>query len=127
MAGKYTMRSKEEKLAIVKRNLAGETSRSFERETGCSHRLIQEWTRKYLAEGEAGLEVKKKPGNPLSRYERRNELTYEEQLQYQIELLKRELVKKEAETLATTQLWKAFGGDSRTRCASTSVTGNVMI
>lgn len=99
MAGKYTMRSKEEKLAIVKRNLAGETSRSLERETGCSHRLIQEWTRKYLAEGEAGLEAKKKPGNPLSRYERRNELTYEEQLQYQIKLLKRELVKKEAEVL----------------------------
>ena len=127
MAGKYTMRSKEEKLAIVKRNLAGETSRSLERETGCSHRLIQEWTRKYLAEGEAGLEVKKKPGNPLSRYERRNELTYEEQLQYQIELLKRELVKKEAETLATTQLWKVFGDVSRTRCASTSVTGRGMI
>ena len=40
MAGKYTMRSKEEKLAIVKRNLAGETSRSLERETGCGHRLI---------------------------------------------------------------------------------------
>ena len=79
MAGKYTIRSKEEKLAIVKRNLAGETSWSLERETGCSHRLIQEWTRKYLAEGEAGLEVKKKPGNPLSRYERRKELTYEEQ------------------------------------------------
>lgn len=34
MAGKYTMRSKEEKLGIVKRNLAGETSRSLERETG---------------------------------------------------------------------------------------------
>ena len=34
MASKYTMRSKEEKLAIVKRNLAGETSRSLERETG---------------------------------------------------------------------------------------------
>ena len=29
MAGKYTIRSKEEKLAIVKRNLAGETSRSL--------------------------------------------------------------------------------------------------
>ena len=27
MADKYTIRSKEEKLAIVKRNLAGETSR----------------------------------------------------------------------------------------------------
>ena len=57
MAGKYTIRSKEEKLAIVKRNLAGETLRSLERETGCSHRLIQEWTRKYLAEGEEKLHL----------------------------------------------------------------------
>lgn len=115
MTGKYTMRSKEEKLAIVKRNLAGETSRSLERETGCSHRLIQEWTRKYLAEGEVGLEVKKKPGNPLSRYERRNELTYEEQLQYQIELLKRELVKKEAEVLRLKKQNERKGGDARKR------------
>ena len=61
MAGKYIVRSKEEKLSIVKRNLAGETSRALERETGCGHRLIQEWTKKYLAEGEAGLEQKKKP------------------------------------------------------------------
>ena len=104
MAGKYTMRSKEEKLAIVKRNLAGETSRS-----------LQEWTRKYLAEGEAGLEVKKKPGNPLSRYECRNELTYEEQLQYQIELLKRELVKKEAEVLRLKKRNERKGGDARKR------------
>ena len=87
MGGKYTIRSKEEKLAIVKRNLAGEASRSLERETGCCHQLMQEWTARHLAEGEAGLEVKKKPGNPLARYERRKELTYEEQLQYQIELL----------------------------------------
>ena len=108
MASKYTMRSKEEKLAIVKRNLAGETSRSLERETGCSHRLIQEWTRKYLAEGEAGLEVKKKPGNPLSRYERRNELTYEE-------LLKRELVKKEAKVLRLKKRNERKGGDARKR------------
>lgn len=115
MAFKYTIRSKEEKLAIVKRNLAGETSRSLERETGCGHRLIQEWTGKYLAEGEAGLEVKKKPGNPLSRYERRNELTYEEQLQYQIELLKRELVKKEAEVLRLKKRNERKGGDARKR------------
>ena len=115
MAGKYTIRSKEEKLAIVKRNLAGETSWSLERETGCCHRLIQEWTRKYLAGGEAGLEVKKNPGNPLCRYERRKELTYEEQLQYQIELLKRELVKKEAEVLRLKKLNERKGGDTRKR------------
>ena len=113
MAGKYVVRSKEEKLSIVKRNLAGETSRALERETGCGHRLIQEWTKKYLAEGEVGLEQKKKPGNPLSRYERRKELTYEEQLQYQIELLKRELVKKEAEVIRLKKLNERKGGDAQ--------------
>ena len=113
MAGKYVVRSKEEKLSIVKRNLSGETSHALERETGCGHRLIQEWTKKYLAEGEAGLEQKKKPGNPLSRYERRKELTYEEQLQYQIELLKRELVKKEAEVLRLKKLNERKGGDAQ--------------
>ena len=113
MAGKYVVRNKEEKLSIVKRNLAGETSRALERETGCGHRLIQEWTKKYLAEGEVGLEQKKKPGNPLSRYERRKELTYEEQLQYQIELLKRELVKKEAEVLRLKKLNERKGGDAQ--------------
>ena len=113
MAGKYVVRSKEEKLSIVKRNLAGETSRALERETGCGHRLIQEWTKKYLAEGETGLEQKKKPGNPLSRYERRKELTYEEQLQYQIELPKRELVKKEAEVLRLKKLNERKGGDAQ--------------
>ena len=86
---------------------------ALERETGCAHRLIQEWTKRYLAEGETGLEVKKKPGNPLSRYERRKELTYEEQLQYQIELLKHELVKKEAEVLRLKKLNERKGGDAQ--------------
>ena len=58
-------------------------------------------------------EAKKKQGNPLSRYERRKELTYEEQLQYQIELLKRELVKKEAEVLRLKKLNARKGGDTR--------------
>ena len=52
---------------------------------------------KNQTEGEEGLAVKKKPCNPLSRYERRKELTYTEQLQYQIDLLKRELLKNEGE------------------------------
>ena len=72
-----------------------------------------DWVKKYEQEGESGLEAKKKPGNPLSRYERRKELTYEEQLQYQIELLKRELVKKEAEVLRLKKLNARKGGDAR--------------
>ena len=113
MARKYTIRSKEEKLAIVKRNLSGEEARVLAREIGCSDRQVRNWVKVYQAEGEKGLEMKKKPGNPLSRYERRKELTYEEQLQYQIELLKRELVKKEAEVLRLKKLNDRKGGDAQ--------------
>jgi len=113
MPRKYTMRSKEEKLSIVKRNLSGEAAKVLAREVGCSDRQVRNWVKVYQAEGEAGLEQKKKPGNPLSRYERRKELTYEEQLQYQIELLKRELVKKEAEVLRLKKLNARKGGDAQ--------------
>lgn len=113
MARQYIMRSKEEKLAIVKRNLAGESAMSLSREIGCSDRQVRDWVKIYLSDGETGLDPKKKPGNPLSRYERRKELTYEEQLQYQIELLKRELVKKEAEVLRLKKLNERKGGDAQ--------------
>lgn len=113
MPRKYTMRSKEEKLAIVKAVLSGTPTRKYENEGIVDHHTVMRWVKKYQEEGEAGLEVKKKPGNPLSRYERRKELTYEEQLQYQIELLKRELVKKEAEVLRLKKLNERKGGDTR--------------
>jgi len=103
MARKYTMRSKEEKLAVVKAVLNGSPTTTWE-SVGIRHFQVQEWIRKYQEDGEAGLEAKKKPGNPLSRYERRKELTYEEQLQYRIALLERELIKKEAEVTRLKQL-----------------------
>ena len=114
MPRKYTMRSKEEKLAIVQEVLKGASAYSWEKQ-GIHHSQVQEWTKKYLASGETGLESKKKPGNPLSRYERRKELTYEEQLQYQIELLKRELLKKDAEVLRLKKLNERKGGDALKR------------
>ena len=114
MPRKYTIRSKEEKISIVKQVLQGSSVRQWENQ-GIHHRVVQDWVKKYQAEGEAGLETKKKPGNPLSRYERRKELTYEEQLQYQIELLKRELVKKEAEVLRLKKLNERKGGDAQRR------------
>ena len=114
MARQYTIRSKEEKLSIVKQVLNGTPIRSWESQ-GIRHRQVEVWTKAYLENGESGLEMKKKPGNPLSRYERRKELTYEEQLQYQIELLKRELVKKEAEVLRLKKLNERKGGDARRR------------
>ena len=114
MARKYTIRSKEEKMSIVKQVLNGMPVCSWESQ-GIRHRQVQEWTKAYLEQGESGLESKKKPGNPLSRYERRKELSYEEQLQYQIELLKRELIKKETEVLRLKKLNERKGGDARKR------------
>lgn len=95
MARRYIVRGKEEKLAIVKEVLLGKALRAWEAEI--RHEAICDWVKKYQSEGEAGLEPKKKPGNPLSRCKRRKGLTYEERLLYQIELLKQELLKKEAE------------------------------
>ena len=112
MPRKYTMRSKEEKLSIVKQVLNGISVRNWESQ-GIHHRQVQNWTKAYLEQGESGLEPKKKPGNPLFRYESRKELTYEEQLQYQIELLKRELVKKEAEVLRLKKLNERKGGGAQ--------------
>lgn len=95
--GKNINYSKEEKIRIVKRNLNGETLRELERETGIANSVIYQWTKRYLTGGEAALENKRKPGNPLSRYTRKKELTEIEQLEYKIALLERELLKKDNE------------------------------
>ena len=44
--------SKEEKLALVLRNLAGETAASLGREAGIYHAQIHKWTKQYLEGGE---------------------------------------------------------------------------
>ncbi len=91
--------SKEEKLALVLRNLSGETTVSLERETGIYHSQIHKWTKQYLEGGEEALNNKRKPGNPLAKYHRKKELTPIEQLEYKVALLERELLKKDAEVV----------------------------
>ena len=66
--GTNVSHSKEEKLALVLRNLAGETAVSLERETGIYHSQIHKWTKQYLEGGEETLINKRKPGNPLAKY-----------------------------------------------------------
>lgn len=95
--GKNKSHSKEEKLALVKRNLAGESLMALERETGVSNSQIHKWSKQYLEGGESALVNKRKPGNPLAKYTRRKELTPTEQLEYKIALLERELLKKNGE------------------------------
>ena len=89
--------SKEEKLALVLRNIAGETLTSLGRETGIYYAQIHKWTNQYLEGGEEALINKRKPGNPLAKYHRKKELTPIEQLEYKVALLERELLKKNGE------------------------------
>ena len=107
--------SKEEKLELVKRNLAGERASDLERETGIYHAQIHKWTKQYLEGGEDELVNKRKPGNPLAKYHRKKELTPMEQLEYKVALLERELLKKDSEILRLKKLNEQERGDARRR------------
>lgn len=107
--------SKEEKLALVKRNLAGETLTSLERETGISNSQIYKWTKQYLEGGEEALVNKRKPGNPLARYNKRKNLTPMEQLEYKVALLERELLKKDAEIVRLKKSNEQERGDAKSK------------
>lgn len=105
--------SKEEKLALVKRNLNGESLKSLERETGICNAQIHKWTKRYLEGGEAALVNKRKPGNPLAKYARKKELTPTEQLEYKIALLERELLKKDGEIVRLKKSIELERGDAK--------------
>ena len=105
--------SKEEKLALVLRNLSGETTVSLERETGIYHSQIHKWTKQYLEGGEEALNNKRKTGNPLAKYHRKKELTPIEQLEYKVALLERELLKKDAEVVRLKKSIELERGDAR--------------
>jgi transposase-like protein len=111
----YKFHSKEEKLTIVKRYLAGESPNKLYKETGISDGSIQKWRRQYLAGGVEALENQKKPGNPLSKYTSKKRLSHEEQLEYQVEFLKRELLKKEAEVSRLKKSIELERGDAKRR------------
>ena len=107
--------SKEEKLALVKRNLAGETLTSLEGETGISNSQIYKWTKQYLEGGEEALVNKRKPGNPLARYSKRKNLTPMEQLEYKVALLEREVLKKDAEIVRLKKSNEQERGDAESK------------
>ena len=109
--GKNISHSKEEKLALVLRNLSGETARALERETGVYNAQIHKWTKQYLEGGEEALVNKRKPGNSLAKYHNKKTLTPMEQLEYKIALLERELLKKDAEVTRLKKFIELERGD----------------
>ena len=87
----------EEKYEIIKPALDMEISTfQITKETGLSNGMINAWIKKYHKNGLEGLKNKKKPGNPLIKYQNKKELTKEEQLEYENMKLRieNELLKK---------------------------------
>ena len=76
--------SKEDKLKIVNKVLIdGISARQVGMSENISDGMICRWIKKYLEQGEAALENQKKPGNPLSKYSKKKNLTDLERLEYE--------------------------------------------
>ena len=76
--------SKEEKLKIINEVLLNfKSTEQVAKEYDISGGMLRGWIIKYNKFGENSLENKKKPGNPLSKYSSRKNLTEMEQLQYE--------------------------------------------
>ena len=87
--GKNREWSKEEKLKYVLMVLNGENSvKGIKREYGLSVGMVSNWIKRYNEQGIEGLQNKRNPGNPLSKYSNRKELTPLEQLEYENMLLR---------------------------------------
>ena len=89
--------SKEEKLRIINKHLIdGLSTGKVAKEEDISAGMLRGWIKKYLEYGEEALINKKKPGNPLSKYQNKKKLTKKEQLEYENMKLKieNELLKK---------------------------------
>jgi transposase-like protein len=54
---------------------------SYAEEIGINSGLLYSWLKKYRENGIEGLNNKRKPGNPLSKYANKKKLTKEEQLE----------------------------------------------
>ena len=76
--------SAEEKFEIIKPIIEFEKSSSqVTKDTGISNGMLSVWVKKYNNGGIKGLENKRKPGNPLSKFSNKKNLTEIEKLQYE--------------------------------------------
>ena len=94
---KHKQWTAEEKYKIIETIINLEkSSNQITRETGINNGLITVWIHKYREKGMEGLKSKKRPGNPLSKYQNKKNLSKEEQLEYENMKLRieNELLKK---------------------------------
>jgi transposase-like protein len=76
--------SKEAKLKIVRRVTENfESTFQVSKSEKINNGMLNNWLKAYYNQGEIGLENKRKPGNPLSKYQNSKNLNYEQQLEYE--------------------------------------------
>ena len=75
--------SKDDKLRLINEVLCGKSAEEVARDNDISGGMLRGWIIKYNKYGIDSLENKKKPGNPLSKYSRKKNLSEIEQLQYE--------------------------------------------
>lgn len=82
--GKNRTWTAEEKYEVIKPIIDGLISGN-QRATdlGISKGMVKNWVIKFNNGGIEALEIKRKPGNPLLKYQARKELSYTEQLEYE--------------------------------------------
>lgn len=82
--GKNKYWSKEQKLKLVKEHVEQHVSTTeITTREKISNGMYYNWVKKYLEFGEKRLENKKKPGNPLSKYMNKKNLSDIEKLEYE--------------------------------------------
>lgn len=76
--------SKEAKYKVIEKILEGEKSlREISKEENINRGQLHRWIVRYQEKGIEGLANKRKPGNPLTKFQSRKELTELEKLQYE--------------------------------------------
>ena len=86
-------------MKIINENLINfKSTPQISKEYDISQGMIINWIKKYKEFGYEGLVNKKKPGNPLSKYNNKKDLTKEEQLKYENMKLRieNEMLKKDS-------------------------------
>jgi transposase-like protein len=78
----WTVKEKEKILLECKEKGIGGTKAA--KEYGISRAQYFNWSKAYLESGIKGLDSKRRPGNPLSKYSSRKVLTEKEQMEYEI-------------------------------------------
>lgn len=82
--GKNKEWSTKEKKRIALRVINGEGStREIGNEENVNNSLVAKWSKAYLERGIEGITNKRKPGNPLTKFQNRKNLTEIEKLQYE--------------------------------------------